>query len=1011
MRVLTVLLTLLCAVYAQTDLNHNYYGMPILYVSTLDGNFYALDRQTGEVRWKIKEAKVVDVPQDFQKDQKFFPDPIDGSLYVVNRGSMEKLVHTIPEMVNNSPMRTRNGLMYTGKKTDYWISLNPESGDKQETTTEDGVQISLAVATEDQLYVGKTEYSLTIMDSKTRQQTWNITYVSYSAPLVADVLYTLTHYCSSSDGTIITFHTNTNQMLWHNTLSSPVISIFIENYGGLLRVPFRTLASDTMTGYVLKDIKYLITDHQKNVVSCLFIGKYAGGIYAMNEMMHAHDPEQPRRHLIGPSEPREDTSPVQTFGHHPLPMIPDHLMIANQIPSEPVPSGGQAALPPADPPTFLDTLTVSHVAIVATVIILVLSTAFVAGLCTLYRMTAAMRDSMDSIQRGSKSSYKGAPRSKHTYSCGKITVYMGDIIGHGSEGTVVFKGMFEKRDVAVKRVLLDFIDIDLHEVELLRQADEHPNVIRYYCMETDSMFRYLALELCQASLRDYVENTVFPKTAEQNKRLLLETISGLRHLHTLKIVHRDIKPGNILITKCPKTKLLKALISDFGLCRKISEGRQSLTARTGSAGTDGWIAPEMLCQAKKISCAVDIFSYGCILYYVLSGGQHPFGNDVYRRQANIQNADYDLSALSELTQDNVLAVALVCETVKKPIERPTAESVHMHPYFWTPANQLRFFMDVSDRVEKEENSELCLSWEHNAVGPVLRGGWMHRCPDLEQDLYKYRKYKTTSVRDLLRAMRNKRHHYRELPEDLRATLGDIPDGYMNYFTSRFPRLLLHTYLVMLTCANECVFRQYYPEVRTFADQRQEMARSTPEPSSLTPAPPDTERRSSQLALNTTGEYTSDEYIPAVPYKQEYEDPRGPTSRQPPNKDNRQHKNKNIYEPPKPAHSKPRNNSESEADVSNWRKKNKSPVRNKSPAPKKKNEEPHTAQYSPHTTSKHQPQPKKKNDNFNPKGHYPKKGAALKPPPGFDVEPVKINNGSIPWFVLDEAEPSTEEEEE
>ena len=59
----------------------------------------------------------------------------------------------------------------------------------------------------------------------------------------------------------------------------------------------------------------------------------------------------------------------------------------------------------------------------------------------------------------------------------------------------------------------------------------------------------------------------------------------------LSSVHRDIKPGNILISKCPKkANTLKALISDFGLCRKIVEGRQSLTARTGSAGTDG-LAP------------------------------------------------------------------------------------------------------------------------------------------------------------------------------------------------------------------------------------------------------------------------------------------------------------------------------------------------------------------------------------------------------------------------------------
>ena len=62
---------------------------PLLYVSTLDGTFYAIDVPTGLVRWKITEEKVVNIPKDFQKDQKFFPDPSDGSLYIVNRGSIE----------------------------------------------------------------------------------------------------------------------------------------------------------------------------------------------------------------------------------------------------------------------------------------------------------------------------------------------------------------------------------------------------------------------------------------------------------------------------------------------------------------------------------------------------------------------------------------------------------------------------------------------------------------------------------------------------------------------------------------------------------------------------------------------------------------------------------------------------------------------------------------------------------------------------------------------------------
>ena len=59
-------------------------------------------------------------------------------------------------------------------------------------------------------------------------------------------------------------------------------------------------------------------------------------------------------------------------------------------------------------------------------------------------------------------------------------------------------------------------------------------------------------------------------------------------------VHRDIKPHNVLMSKPDGLGQVRAMISDFGLCKKLAVGRISFSRRSGAAGTEGWIAPEML---------------------------------------------------------------------------------------------------------------------------------------------------------------------------------------------------------------------------------------------------------------------------------------------------------------------------------------------------------------------------------------------------------------------------------
>ncbi|CAG8528964.1 14687_t:CDS:2, partial [Racocetra persica] len=430
------------------------------------------------------------------------------------------------------------------------------------------------------------------------------------------------------------------------------------------------------------------------------------------------------------------------------------------------------------------------------------------------------------------------------------------ILGYGSHGTIVYKGSFEGRDVAIKRLLLDFYEIAYHEVSLLQESDDHPNVIRYYCKEQSDRFLYIALELCPASLHDLIErgstfqHAYLLKLLHPPSKILYQIVSGLHHLHSMKIVHRDIKPQNILIAPSKSKKVtrdgvtqsatVRVLISDFGLCKKLDGESSSFHNTTNNAGgTIGWRAPELLSppspdgtnnevwtsvdrlndnsftssssssdhdngQPRRVTKSIDIFSAGCLFYYVLTGGDHPFG-DRYSREINILKGVYELNKLDGMGEEGIEAKDLIERMIERdPKKRPKSGTVMIHPYFWSPSKRLSFLQDASDRFEIEERDppSPLLQRLEQGVGKVIGSDWHKRIDKVFiENLGKYRKYDGSKIRDLLRALRNKKHHYQDLPEQVKKALGQIPDGFLFYFTSRFPNLMLHVYYVIAEFEN------------------------------------------------------------------------------------------------------------------------------------------------------------------------------------------------------------------
>jgi serine/threonine-protein kinase/endoribonuclease IRE1 len=430
---------------------------------------------------------------------------------------------------------------------------------------------------------------------------------------------------------------------------------------------------------------------------------------------------------------------------------------------------------------------------------------------------------------------------------GHLKVQMDNVLGYGSQGTVVYKGSFGGRDVAVKRMLQEFYDIASHEVGLLQESDDHPNVIRYYDKESAGEFLYIALELCPASLQEVVERPLaYPSLVGTGgldpPNTLKQITAGLRYLHSLKIIHRDIKPQNILISTPKKLPTApnafqppRLLISDFGLCKKLEGDQSSFRATTAhAAGTSGWRAPELLVDEdtlpngslsqssqtvtsahsasepqvldtqsnRRATRAIDIFSLGCVFYYVLTDGSHPFDRDgKYMREANIVKGRYTLGELDRLGDYRREAEDLVASMLsQEPRDRPDAASVLIHPFFWTAAQRLDFLCHVSDAFEFEprdppsstlqvlEAAAARIIPESNRDG---RRDFLRELPPAFKDnLGKQRKYDGGRVLDLLRALRNKKNHYEDMPDNVKRMTGPLPEGYLGFWTRKFPELLI-----------------------------------------------------------------------------------------------------------------------------------------------------------------------------------------------------------------------------
>jgi serine/threonine protein kinase len=251
-----------------------------------------------------------------------------------------------------------------------------------------------------------------------------------------------------------------------------------------------------------------------------------------------------------------------------------------------------------------------------------------------------------------------------------------DSIGQGGMGQV-FKAEHAMmgRIVAVKvlprsKSTPEAVASFFREMRAQAQLD-HQNLVRAYHAGHDGNVYFLVTE--------YVPGTDLRRLIRRRSKLSMGTAAfvisqaakGLAHAHSRGLIHRDVKPGNVLVTPDGHTK-----VSDLGLADYFSDEVPADAKGGKIVGTADYLSPEQITMPDRLTGASDVYSLGCTLYYAVTGKvPFPGGSTRDKARAHCQLPPIDPRRFNpELSDDFVEAIAdMMAKRVEERIQ--TAEEV------------------------------------------------------------------------------------------------------------------------------------------------------------------------------------------------------------------------------------------------------------------------------------------------------------------------------------------------
>ncbi|MBI5647854.1 MAG: protein kinase [Ignavibacteriae bacterium] len=242
------------------------------------------------------------------------------------------------------------------------------------------------------------------------------------------------------------------------------------------------------------------------------------------------------------------------------------------------------------------------------------------------------------------------------------------VLGNGGMG-VVYRAVDTTLDRPVALKMMDsrfasdemFLKRFQSEAKALAKL-QHPGIVSIYALRETAQGFLIAMELVEGgTLADRLRQSG-PMSPESCVRIFSQILTALDHAHEAGIVHRDIKPGNIMITADERVK-----VTDFGLA-KIQQS-SAMTMTMGTAGTLYYMSPEQVRGLANVDRRGDIYSLGITLYEALTG-RVPFGDDVTDFAIRKAIVDGDLPPLEKAKPDLPRGlVAVVQRSIEKDPEK------------------------------------------------------------------------------------------------------------------------------------------------------------------------------------------------------------------------------------------------------------------------------------------------------------------------------------------------------